>query len=193
MSLKAVVLAGGFGTRLSEETHLKPKPMVEVGGKPILWHILKIYSQFGIDIEIRPHNRTSIEGHRLSPMITLIEGSSIDANIVQSVKEQIADSETVLVILDSNHSRDHFLAELEAYSSFVNSGSYIVACDGLMQQVAGAPRTSEDWVWNNPISAINDFINKHPEFSCVEPTWTFNESLLENRFTYWPKAFLKRA
>ena len=47
--MKAVVLAGGLGTRLSEETHLKPKPMVEVGGKPILWHILKIYSHFGIN------------------------------------------------------------------------------------------------------------------------------------------------
>ena len=47
--MKAVILAGGLGTRLSEETHLKPKPMVEVGGKPILWHILKIYSHFGVN------------------------------------------------------------------------------------------------------------------------------------------------
>ena len=47
--MKLVLLAGGFGTRLSEETHLKPKPMVEIGGKPILWHILKIYSHFGIN------------------------------------------------------------------------------------------------------------------------------------------------
>ncbi len=47
--MQAVILAGGFGTRLSEETHLRPKPMVEIGGKPILWHILKIYSHFGID------------------------------------------------------------------------------------------------------------------------------------------------
>lgn len=47
--MKAVILAGGLGTRLSEETHLKPKPMVEIGGKPILWHILKIYSYFGIN------------------------------------------------------------------------------------------------------------------------------------------------
>ena len=47
--MKAVILAGGFGTRLSEETHLKPKPMIEIGGKPILWHILKIYSFYGIN------------------------------------------------------------------------------------------------------------------------------------------------
>ena len=47
--MKAVILAGGFGTRISEETHLKPKPMVEIGGRPILWHILKIYSAHGIN------------------------------------------------------------------------------------------------------------------------------------------------
>ena len=47
--MQAVILAGGFGTRLAEETHLKPKPMVEIGGMPILWHILKIYSFYGID------------------------------------------------------------------------------------------------------------------------------------------------
>ena len=47
--MKAVILAGGLGTRLSEETHLKPKPMVEIGGLPILWHILKIYSHYGVN------------------------------------------------------------------------------------------------------------------------------------------------
>ena len=47
--MKAMILAGGLGTRISEETHLKPKPMVEIGGKPILWHILKIYSAHGIN------------------------------------------------------------------------------------------------------------------------------------------------
>ena len=47
--MKVVILAGGFGTRLSEETHLKPKPMIEIGGKPILWHIMKIYSAYGFN------------------------------------------------------------------------------------------------------------------------------------------------
>lgn len=146
----------------------------------------------GIDIEIRPHNRAAIEEHRLSPLISLVEGSSIDADIVQSVKDQIGAAETVLVLLDSNHLKDHVLAELEAYSPLVSPGSYIVACDGIMQQVVGAPRTSEDWSWNNPISAVNDFIAKHPEFECVEPAWPFNEGKLTQRVTYWPKAYLKK-
>ena len=47
--MKAVILAGGFGTRLGEETDVRPKPMVEIGGKPILWHILKIYSSHGVN------------------------------------------------------------------------------------------------------------------------------------------------
>jgi len=47
--MKAVILAGGFGTRISEETHLIPKPLIEIGGKPILWHIMKMYSQYGVN------------------------------------------------------------------------------------------------------------------------------------------------
>lgn len=146
----------------------------------------------GIDIEIRPHNRKAIEEHRLSPLISLVQGSSIDADTVQSVKDQIDPTETVLVLLDSNHSKAHVLAELEAYSPLVGPSSYIVACDGIMQQVVGAPRTSEDWSWNNPISAVAEFISKNTDFECVEPIWAFNESGIEKRVTYWPKAFLRR-
>src|SRR5580698_582985 len=49
MNIKVVILAGGLGSRISEETHLKPKPMIDIGGKPILWHIMKIYSHWGIN------------------------------------------------------------------------------------------------------------------------------------------------
>ena len=120
-------------------------------------------------------------------MISLIEGSSIDPDIIQSVKSQIGKSETVLVLLDSNHLKDHVLAELEAYSCLVTPGSYIVACDGVMQQVVGAPRTSADWSWNNPVSAINEFIVKHPEFESVEPARPFNEGKISDCVTYWLK------
>jgi len=146
----------------------------------------------GIDIKIRTHNRAAIEEHRLSPLISLVEGSSIDADIVQSVKDQIGPAETVLVLLDSNHHKDHVLAELEAYSSLVSPGSYIVACDGVMQQVVGAPRTAKDWIWNNPLSAVNEFVANHHEFECVEPIWPFNESKITERVTYWPRAFLRK-
>jgi cephalosporin hydroxylase len=179
---------------------IKPDVIVETGvahGGSLIFYasLCKAIGKgrvIGIDIEIRPHNRTAIEDHSLSPLISLFEGSSIDADIVQSVKDQIGAAETVLVLLDSNHKKKHVLAELEAYSPLVSSGSYIVACDGIMQQVAGAPRTSEDWVWNNPISAVDEFIAKHPEFECVEPAWLFNEGNITERVSYWPKAYLRK-
>lgn len=146
----------------------------------------------GVDIEIRPHNRTAIEEHRLSPMITLVEGSSISPDIVSTIKDHVGSSETVLVLLDSNHLKDHVLAELEAYSPLVSPGSYIVACDGIMKQVVGAPRSQEDWTWNNPLAAIDEFLERHPNFECVESSWPFNEGLIKERVTYWPRAYLRR-
>jgi cephalosporin hydroxylase len=146
----------------------------------------------GIDIEIRPHNRDAIEKHRLSTMIELIEGSSIEDRVIREVRGKIRPGETVLVLLDSNHSKKHVLAELEAYGPLVSKGSYIVACDGIMQHVAGAPRTQADWEWNNPISAVNSFLAHHPEFEAHEPSWPFNEGTIQERITYWPSAYLRR-
>jgi cephalosporin hydroxylase len=146
----------------------------------------------GIDIEIRPHNRAAIEAHRLSPGIQLVEGSSTAPDVVESVRERIGASETVLVILDSNHSQAHVAAELEAYAPMVSTGSYIVACDGIMRQVAGAPRTEDSWSWDNPISAVQAFLKSHPEFQAHEPEWPFNESALSQRVSYWPQAYLRR-
>ena len=116
----------------------------------------------GIDIEIRPHNRRAIEAHEMKPLITLIEGSSIEPSIVEQVRALITPGETVLVLLDSNHTKAHVLAELEAYGPFVTPGSYIVATDGIMKEVAGAPRTGPDWDWNNPLDAAREFAAKHP-------------------------------
>ena len=146
----------------------------------------------GIDISIRSENRKEIERHRLSKLISLIEGNSIQSDVVQAIKDKIGVAESVLVILDSNHTKEHVLAELKAYSPLVSPGSYIVACDGIMEQVAGAPRSAVDWSWNNPISAINEFIADNKEFECVEPKWPFDEGNVTNRVTYWPKAFLRR-
>jgi cephalosporin hydroxylase len=90
----------------------------------------------GVDIEIRPHNRAAIESHFLSPYITLIEGSSIDRSVVSRVRELIKPDETVMVMLDSCHTKSHVLSELEAYGPLVTPGSYIVAMDGIMEHLA---------------------------------------------------------
>lgn len=146
----------------------------------------------GIDIDIRSHNRKAIEDHRLSPLIHLIQGSSTSPDTLRQVQDAIGNGETVLILLDSNHSKEHVAAELEAYAPLVSAGSYIVACDGIMREVAGAPRSQPDWTWNNPISAVNEFLVHHPEFEHYEPEWPFNEGSVKQRVTYWPCAFLRK-
>jgi cephalosporin hydroxylase len=146
----------------------------------------------GIDIEIRPHNRAAIEAHPLSDCITLIEGSSTAPKIVAQVKSLIKPGETVLVILDSNHTYAHVANELEAYADQVTPGSYIVATDGIMHDLADVPRGSPEWATDNPTWAARDFAAKHPEFVIEQPAWPFNESELEKNITHWPEAWLKR-
>jgi cephalosporin hydroxylase len=146
----------------------------------------------GIDIEIRPHNRQAIEAHELSPLITLIEGSSISPETIERVRGEVRAGERVLVLLDSCHTKEHVLAELNAYSPLVSEGSYIVAMDGIMEQVVGAPRTEPDWAWNNPRHAVAEFVERNPDFRLEEPPFVFNEGNVTERVTYWPDSFIKR-
>ena len=179
---------------------VKPDVIIETGvahGGSLIFYasILNALGKgrvIGIDIEIRKPNREAIEAHNLSKFITLFEGSSIDKNIFNSVKSNINKKEKVLVILDSNHLKDHVYEELRLYSELVTLDSYIVACDGIMKDICGAPRTLPDWEWNNPLSAIDKFIISNNKFIIQEPKWPFNEGTIKNRVTYWPKAFLKR-
>jgi cephalosporin hydroxylase len=146
----------------------------------------------GIDVEIRPHNRAAIEGHSLFPFVTLIEGNSIEPSIVERVRAQVGPAERVIVLLDSSHTKEHVLAELRAYSTLVRPGSYIVAMDGIMGELAGAPRTQPDWVWNNPREAALEFVKENPSFTIEEPAFSFNEGNIRQSVTYWPSAFIKR-
>jgi len=146
----------------------------------------------GIDIEIRPHNRAAIEAHPLNDRITLVEGSSTSPEIVSHVKSQVAPGEAVLIILDSNHTYAHVYDELEAYADLVTLGSYIVATDGIMFDLADVPRGKAEWATDNPTWAARDFAAKHPEFVIEQPAWPFNESELSQNVTHWPGAWLKR-
>lgn len=179
---------------------LKPDVIVETGiahGGSLVYYASLFKAMgtgrvVGIDVEIRPHNRAAIEAHPLKPWITLIEGSSTDEATVAQVRAQIRPGEKVLVLLDSCHTYAHVMAELEAYAPLVSPGSYIVAMDGIMGEVVGAPRTQPDWTWNNPTKAAADFVKKHPEFSVTEPSFAFNEGQIRDRVTYWPGAYLRR-
>lgn len=146
----------------------------------------------GVDVEIRPHNRAAIEAHELAHRVTLVEGDAIAPATVERVKALIAPGERVLLILDSNHTKAHVLAELEAYADLVAVGSYAVACDGIMAQVVGAPRTRPEWAWDHPRAAAEAFLARRDDFVAEEPTFPFNEGLVRARVTYWPGAFLRR-
>jgi cephalosporin hydroxylase len=146
----------------------------------------------GIDVDIRPHNRRAIESHELFPLITLIEGSSIDADIVARVRRLVRQGERVMTILDSAHARDHVLAELRSYAPLVSVNSYIVVTDGLMETLVKAPRAQADWGWNNPRQAALAYLAENQDFAIEEPAFSFNEGLVDRRVTYWPDAFLKR-
>ena len=146
----------------------------------------------GIDIDIRPHNRAAVESHPLAGYITLIEGSSTDEATLRRVREQVRPGETVLVLLDSCHSREHVLAELRAYAPLVSKGSYLVATDGIMAEIAGAPGTRPEWAWDNPREAARAFARERPDFAAEEPAFPFNEGAITQRVTYWPSGFLRR-
>lgn len=146
-----------------------------------------------IDVEIRPRNRAAVESHVLSPWITLIEGDSVAAATGEKVGRLIEPGETVLVILDSKHTRDHVLQELELYSRFVTPGSYLVAADGYMEYLADLPRGEPGWKNDNPKKAAEEFAARRPDFSIVDPGFLFNEGEIDFRVTYWPAAFLQRS
>jgi cephalosporin hydroxylase len=188
--------------RLQEVIYtVKPDIIIETGvahgGSLILSASLmkamgKGRSVVGVDIEIRSHNRKAIEAHELAPMIRLVEGNSVAPEIVARAAEEIRPGDTVLVILDSNHTRAHVAAELEAYHHLVTPGSYIVATDGIMRDVHDVPRGTPEWKTDNPAQAALDFAASHPEFVIETPAWKFNESELDKNITGWPESWLKR-
>ncbi|MCW3473931.1 cephalosporin hydroxylase family protein [Limobrevibacterium gyesilva] len=187
--------------RMQEVIHqLKPDVIVETGvahGGSLIFNASLLQNigkgrVVGVDIEIRPHNRAAIEAHPLAPMITLIEGDSVAPDIVGRVRALIKPGDTVLVILDSDHSRRHVRAELEAYHPLVSVGSYIVATDGIMREVYDTPRGKPDWLTDNPATAAREFLAEHPDFELSVPKWMFNESDLDKVITGHPDAWLKR-
>lgn len=146
----------------------------------------------GIDIDIRAHNRSAIEAHPMYKRITMIEGSSIAEETVERVRAEVKPDDVVMLILDSNHERDHVAAELEAYASLVTPGSYILSQDGVMKLVAGMPRSGPDWEDNNPITAVESFLAAHPEFELQLPPRLFDETLETPECSHHPVGWLRR-
>lgn len=179
---------------------VKPDVIIETGvahGGSLIYYasLCKVLGKgrvIGVDIEIRPHNRRAIEEHELFSYISLIEGDSTAKPVLDQVKSLIGDARTILVLLDSNHTKEHVRKELEAYCDLVSSGSYIVATDGIMFDLADVPRGAPDWTWNHPAAAAEEFVAAHPDFYIEQPEWPFNESGLRENITHWPSAWIRR-
>ncbi len=146
----------------------------------------------GIDIEIRPHNRVALDAHPLRPMIELVEGDSIAAATLERVRALLRPGEKVMVLLDGMHTREHVLAELRAYGPLVSPGSCIVAMDGIMARLPGAPRSREGWAADNPSAAVEAFLAEDGRFTLEAPVALFNEGAARRRPSYNYKGFLRR-
>jgi cephalosporin hydroxylase len=119
----------------------------------------------GVDIDIRAHNREAIEAHPMAGRIEMIQGSSIAPEVIERVQRLASGYQRILVCLDSNHTHDHVLAELEAYAPLTSKDSYCVVFDTIVEDMAGDMFSDRPWgPGNNPKTAVCEYLKSHPEF-----------------------------
>lgn len=141
----------------------------------------------GIEVDLRKHNREALEHHELAPWIEIIEGSSIDPDIVKEVLQHATNAQTVLVMLDSNHTHNHVIQELDAYSKMVSPGSYIIVFDSIVEDMPEDFYPDRPWgPGNSPKSAIREFLGRNGGF---ESDSSIEEKLL---ITVCSGGFLRR-
>lgn len=141
----------------------------------------------GIDIDIRPHNRKAIEEHPMYKRISMIQGSSIAPEIVAQVVEKAKGKKRILVCLDSNHTHEHVLAELEAYAPLTTVGSYCVVFDTVVEDMPKELAGERPWgPGNNPKTAAHQYLKGHPEFEA--------DNSIDNKLliSVAPDGYLKR-
>lgn len=141
----------------------------------------------GVDVDIRPHNREAIEAHPMSSRIQMIEGSSVALDVVNQVRKVASNYSRILVSLDSNHTHEHVLAELETYAPQVSVGSYCVVFDTVIEDLPKDMFPDRPWgPGNNPKTAVREFLSAHPEFAI--------DSAIHNKLqiTVAPDGYLER-
>ena len=153
--------------------NLKPDLIIETGiahGGSLIFYssLMELIGKgevLGIDIDIREHNKIEIEKHPMFKRISMIEGSSIDPTVIDKVARIAEGKTTVLVLLDSNHTHDHVLAELKLYSPFVTKNSYLVCFDTIVEEMPEDYLPNRAWsIGNNPKTAVRNFLNENNNF-----------------------------
>jgi cephalosporin hydroxylase len=140
-----------------------------------------------IDIDIRAHNKKAIKEHHMSSRIQMIQGSSIDEDIARQVKEIASEYKNILVFLDSNHTHDHVLSELELYAPLTSVGSYCVVFDTIVEDMPEDMYPNREWgPGNNPKTAAWQYLKDHSEFEV--------DTALERKLliSVAPEGYLKR-
>ena len=175
---------------------VKPDLIIETGiahGGSLIYYasILELIGNgevVGIDIDIREHNKKEIEKHPMFKRIKMIQGSSIDESTINAVKKSAEGKKKIVVCLDSNHTHEHVLRELELYSPFVSLNSYIVVFDTIVEDLPeGYFSQKRPWgIGNNPRTAVDEFLKTHNEFIIDE---TIDSKLL---ISVTPRGYLKR-
>jgi cephalosporin hydroxylase len=141
----------------------------------------------GIDIDIRLHNLNAIREHPMSHKIEMIQGSSVDSEVIAQVYKYAENYSRVLVCLDSNHTHDHVLAELEAYAPLTGKGSYCCVFDTIVEDLPDNIFSNRPWgKGNNPKTAVREFLKTHNEFEIDK---AFENKLM---ITVAPEGYLKK-
>jgi cephalosporin hydroxylase len=173
----------------------RPELVIETGiargGSLVLYaSILELVGEgevLGIDIDIRAHNREAIEAHPLAKRIRMIEGSSLDDDIVARARAAAAEVERVMVVLDSNHTHEHVLGELRAYGPLVTVGQFLVVADTFVEQIPAQEHRPRAWgPGDNPGTAVRAWLDEVDGF---EPDSFVNSKLL---LTASPGGYLRR-
>jgi len=174
---------------------VKPDLIIETGiahGGSLIYYasILELIGEgevLGIDIDIRDHNRREIEKHPMFKRIKMIQGSSISAEVIEQVKGFASGKKKVMVCLDSNHTHEHVLNELELYFPFVTLNSYLVVFDTIVEDLPEDTYSNRPWgIGDNPKTAVHEFLNTHNNFEI--------DKSIDNKLlvSVAPEGYLKR-
>ena len=175
---------------------VKPDLIIETGiahGGSLIYYasLLELIGKgevIGIDIDIREHNRREIEKHPMFKRIKMLQGSSVSQDMLKQVRQHAVEKETIIVCLDSNHTYEHVMQELQIYASFVSLNSYIVVFDTIVEDLP-EDQFSQNRPWgisNNPKTAVYDFLKENDNF---EIDHSIDNKLL---ISVAPEGYLKR-
>lgn len=152
---------------------VKPDLVIDIGiahGGSLIYYasLLELMGKgqvLGVDIDIRSHNKKAIEKHSMSKRISMIEGSSVDNKVIEQVHKFAKKYKKILVSLDSNHTQEHVLLELKAYSDLVSPGSYMIVFDTIVETLPKSSYPNRPWgVGNNPMTAVNEFLKENKNY-----------------------------